>query len=129
MSIRLKYVLTRLPIVVALALLAALAGGSVWLVGAVAGAAGAAIALVPGGGRYGVRSGPRGVALERDERGRLIADRAARNGFVVVVVALGAASIVLHASGRSVVPGYLLDLILAAGVLTWMGSDLLQRRP
>lgn len=53
---------------------------------------------------------------------------AARNGFVVVILALGAARLSFHAAALPTAPTYLLDVILAAGGLTWLASDLLQRR-
>ncbi len=121
-----RYIATRLVVAVALALLAGLASGSSYVAGAVGGLAFVALLVARRSGRY-LETGSAAV-LDRDERGRTIADRAARNGFVVLVLATAALSMVSHALGRSTVSVALLEGSLALAALAWLASDLWQRR-
>ncbi len=126
MRLPLSFVAARLLAAALLGGLAALAGASWYVAGALAGVAAVALLVARRQGRY--LAGQRGAVLQRDERGRMIADRAARNGFVVLVLAVGAISIVAHALGRASIPLGLLEGALAAGALAWLASDAWQRR-
>jgi len=120
------YLLTRLAAAVALGVLAGLAAGSWYIGGLFGGGAFAVLLVARRSGRY--LGTPRGAVLTRDERGRSIADRAARNGFVVLLLAIAAVTVVGHVLGRSAAPLPLLDAALALGALTWLASDVWQRR-
>ena len=121
-----RYVATRLLVAAVITVLAGLVGGS-WYLAGVFGGLGFVVPMVA---RRGGRSftTANGSVLRRDERGREIADRAARNGFVVLVAATGALAMAFHAPGRAAVPVGLLEEALALGALAWLASDLWQRR-
>jgi len=122
----LAFVATRTLVAAALGALAVLVGASWYAAGVLAGVALVALLVARRSGRY--LSTDNGAVLRRDERGREIADRAARNGFVVLVLAVGAISAVSHALGRASVPVGAVEGALAAGALAWLASDLWQRR-
>jgi len=122
----LAFVATRTLVAAALGALAVLVGASWYAAGVLAGVALVALLVTRRSGRY--LSTDNGAVLRRDERGREIADRAARNGFVVLVLAVGAISAVSHALGRASVPVGAVEGALAAGALAWLASDLWQRR-
>ncbi|MEJ2287528.1 MAG: hypothetical protein P8Y02_02595 [Deinococcales bacterium] len=126
MTMSFRYLATRLVVATALALFAGLATGNAYVAGALGGVAFVALVVVRRSGRYLETSD--GAVLQRDERGRSIADRAARNGFVVLVLATAALSLASHALGRSTVSVTLVEAALALGALTWLASDLWQRR-
>ncbi len=121
-----RYVATRLFVAVVLAVLAGLVSGSAYLAGMFGGLIFVVLLVARRSGRY--LSTANGAILRRDERGREIADRAARNGFVVLVLATGGLAMVFHALGRTAVPVGLLEGALALGALAWLASDLWQRR-
>ena len=126
MRMPLAFVATRTLVAAALGALAVLVGASWYAAGVLAGVALVALLVARRSGRY--LSTDNGAVLRRDERGREIADRAARNGFVVLVLAVGAISAVSHALGRASVPVGAVEGALAAGALAWLASDLWQRR-
>lgn len=126
MSMSARYVVTRLLVAAVLAVLVGLVSGSSYLAGAVGGLGFVVLLVARRSGRYLTTAD--GAVLRRDERGREIADRAARNGFVVLVLATGALSMVFHALGRTAVPVGLLEGALALAALAWLASDLWQRR-
>ena len=126
MRMPLAFVATRTLVAAALGALAVLVGASWYAAGVLAGVALVALLVTRRSGRY--LSTDNGAVLRRDERGREIADRAARNGFVVLVLAVGAISAVSHALGRASVPVGAVEGALAAGALAWLASDLWQRR-
>ena len=126
MRMPLAFVATRTLVAAALGALAVLVGASWYAAGVLAGVALVALLVARRSGRY--LSTDNGSVLRRDERGREIADRAARNGFVVLVLAVGAISAVSHALGRASVPVGAVEGALAAGALAWLASDLWQRR-
>lgn len=126
MMLSARYLAPRLLAVAALVVLAGLAGGSWYVAGLLGGVVLVALLALRRSGRYLVTA--EGAVLQRDERGRAIADRAARNGFVVLVLATGALSIAFHVAGRTAVPLGLLEGAMALGALVWLASDLWQRR-
>ncbi len=121
-----RYVATRLLVAVVLAVLAGAVSGSAYVAGMFGGLIFVVLLVARRSGRY-LTTGD-GAVLRRDERGREIADRAARSGFVVLVLATGALALVYHALGRAAVPVGLLEGALALGALSWLASDLWQRR-
>jgi hypothetical protein len=126
MSMSFRYVATRLFVAAVMAVLVGLVGGSWYLAGVFGGLSFVVLMVARRGGRY--LTSADGSVLRRDERGREIADRAARNGFVVLMLATGTLSMVFHALGRAAVPVGLLEGALALAALAWLASDLWQRR-
>lgn len=126
MRASIPYLLTRWAAAAVLGLLAGLATGSWYLGGLFGGVALVALLVLRRSGRY--LGTPQGAVLARDERGRTIADRAARNGFVVLMLTLAAVAVAGHALGRSAVPLPWIDALLALAGVTWLASDLWQRR-
>jgi len=121
-----SFVATRLLAAIVVGGLAVLVGASWYAAGALAGLAAVALLVASRQGRH--LSTANGAVLRRDERGRMIADRAARNGFVVLLLAVAAITVAAHALGRTSVSVGLVDAALAAGALAWLASDLWQRR-
>ncbi len=126
MKASIPYLLTRWTAAAVLGLLAGLATGSWYLGGLFGGVAFVALLVLRRSGRY--LGTPQGAVLARDERGRTIADRAARNGFAVMMLTLAAVAVAWHALGRSAVPLPWIDALLALAGVTWLASDLWQRR-
>ncbi len=83
----------------------------------------------PRSGRYVVEKEDGVAPLRRDERSRAIRDKAARNAFIVTVLAVAGLLLaygrVLHAA----VPVTALSAVLALAVITYAVSDLCLRRP
>ncbi|HKI56968.1 MAG TPA: hypothetical protein VKB31_07420 [Trueperaceae bacterium] len=121
-----SFVATRLLAAIVVGGLAVLVGASWYAAGALAGLAAVGLLVASRQGRH--LSTANGAVLRRDERGRMIADRAARNGFVVLLLAVAAITVAAHALGRTSVSVGLVDAALAAGALAWLASDLWQRR-
>ena len=114
------------------ALVAALfyATGAAWWVSLLVGAVAIAWFLyAPRSGRYQVEPGRGATALQRDERAQWINDKAARNAFVTLGLALGGLNIYFGtAAGLSVVPIEWTRRLLAAGVAAYWISDIFLRR-
>ncbi|MEW5717036.1 MAG: hypothetical protein AB1817_00255 [Chloroflexota bacterium] len=72
----------------------------------------------PRSGRYAVHPELGITALRRDERTQAINDKAARNGFVVTMIAIAALAIYFGASASAVAPVRLLESTLILGALT-----------
>ena len=126
MRMPVSFVATRLLAAIVVGGLAVLVGASWYAAGALAGLAAVGLLVASRQGRH--LSTANGAVLRRDERGRMIADRAARNGFVVLLLAVAAITVAAHALGRTSVSVGLVDAALAAGALAWLASDLWQRR-
>lgn len=123
-----SYYLSRLAIAAAFGALFVLTGSPV-LLGVLVAALGFAWFLVaPRIGRYTVRPGSGAVALSLDERGRAIRDSAARNAFVVCMLALGAVILYFHAQALPSVPTDVLLWVLVLGALVYYVSDFWVRR-
>ena len=122
------YYVSRAVLSVALGALFVLAG-SAWWVGLIAGAlAFLLFLLAPHSGRYVVdpRLGP--AALQRDERTQSISAAAARNAYVVSMLALGGIIVYFGLVALGDVPIMVLDGLLILGVLVYYVSDFLLRR-
>jgi len=126
MRMPVSFVATRLLAAIVVGGLAVLVGASWYAAGALAGLAAVGLLVASRQGRH--LSTANGAVLRRDERGRMIADRAARNGFVVLLLGVAAITLAAHALGRTSVSVGLVDAALAAGALAWLASDLWQRR-
>lgn len=68
------------------------------------------------------------MALRRDERTQAINDKAARNGFVVTIGAIGGITLYFGSIVLTDVPVTVLSLVLALGILTYFVSDFWLRR-
>jgi len=103
--------------------------GSPWWVGVLMGA----LALVfflwaPRSGRYAVHAELGVTALRRDEHTQAINDKAARNAFGIMVLALAVILIYFSAVAPGDVPVALLVAPLILGVAVYFISELLLRR-
>jgi hypothetical protein len=85
----------------------------------------------PRSGRYVVRTEGGPTPLRRDERGQTIADKAARNGFIAIVIAMGGLTIAYGSFLEQPVPvaalGSVLGLGLALALAVYALSDARQR--
>ncbi len=81
-----------------------------------------------GSGRYVVREKGGATPLRRDERSQAVADKSARNGFVVTVLAVAALTMVYGRVLEDSVPVSALVGILGLAALTYALSDLFLRR-
>jgi len=97
--------------------------GSPWWGGLLAGGAAFAWFLIaPHIGRYSVHPEYGVTALRRDERSQGINDKAARNAFIVTMLALGG-FILFQGAAASV-----LKWLIVLGVVTYYASDIWLRR-
>jgi hypothetical protein len=104
-------------------------GGSAWWIGVIAGT----LALVwflaaPHLGRYAVHPELGALALRRDERGAAINNSAARNAFVVTMLAMAGIVVYVGAIALDGVPVAVLQWLLILGVLVYYLSDFWVRR-
>ncbi len=79
-------------------------------------------------GRYSVHPEYGVTALRRDERSQGINDKAARNAFVISMLALGAVVIYLGASAAPAVSAAVLKWLLVLGALVYYASDFWLRK-
>jgi hypothetical protein len=79
-------------------------------------------------GRYVVQSEDGIAPLRRDERSRAIRDKAARNAFIVTVLAVAGLSIAYGRVLDAAVPGTALSVVLALAVVAYAVSDFYLRR-
>ncbi|MGE5250269.1 MAG: hypothetical protein ACM3QS_08665 [Bacteroidota bacterium] len=106
-----------------------IATGSPWWAGAVVSlAAFGWFLLAPRIGRYSVHPEFGVTALRRDERSQAINDKAARNAFVVSMLALGGLLIYLEWLAVDGTPLSVLKWVLILGVLVYYASDFWLRR-
>jgi hypothetical protein len=82
----------------------------------------------PRSGRYAVHPELGVTALRRDERTQIINDKAARNGFVMVTLAIAAIAIYFGTVVETEVPVALLDYTLVLAAMTYFLSDFWLRR-
>ncbi len=82
----------------------------------------------PHSGRYSVHPEYGMSALRRDEFTQVINDKAARNAFVVSMLAIGAATVYAAIIGASSLSTQIFRLIMFAGAITYFASDLWLRR-
>lgn len=122
------YYVSRLLIAGVFAALFYLAGASWWLALLVGLMAAAWFLYAPRSGRYRVNPEGGMLALQRDERGEWINDRAARNAFVALGLALGALNIYFGTiAGDTTIPiDWTRWLLIGAVVVYWV-SDLILR--
>ncbi len=82
----------------------------------------------PHSGRYTVQPERGATAMQRDERALAISGQAARNGFVVTVMAIAAIALYFGAVTQTAVPILALHLTLALATFTYFLSDFWMRR-
>ncbi len=124
---KMSYIVSR--IVLSAACVGALAlGGLAWWIAAPMGVVVLAFFLLAGrAGRYVVRD-DKGIApFRRDERSRIIRDKAARNAFVLTVLCLAALTVAYNRLDAAV-PVAALGSLLALAAATYAVSELLLRR-
>jgi hypothetical protein len=103
--------------------------GTPWWMGALMGALAFGFFLwAPGSGRYVVHPELGITALRRDEQTQAINDKAARNAFVVIGLALAGLAIYFGTVVLASVPVILLKYTLLLGVAAYFISDLALRR-
>jgi nitrogen fixation-related uncharacterized protein len=103
--------------------------GSPWWMGVLMGALAFGFFLwAPRSGRYSVHPEMGATALRRDEHTQVVNDRAARNAFVIMGLALAGLSIYFGAINLAFIPVTLLNYTLILGVVVYFLSDLILRR-
>jgi hypothetical protein len=121
------YYVSRAILSVAFGLLFALSSGT-WWAGVIIGIVSFAFFFwAPRSGRYAVHPEYGMTALRRDERTQIINDRAARNAFIAVGLAIGA-SLLYFGNVTTAVPTSVLSLILILGLAVYYISDFVLRR-
>jgi hypothetical protein len=121
------YYVSRAILSAAFGLFFALSGGT-WWVGVLIGVVLFAFFLwAPRSGRYAVHPEYGMTALRRDERTQIINDRAARNAFIAIGLAVAASLLYFNAVGMAV-PTSILSLILILGIGIYYISDFILRR-
>ncbi len=122
------YYLSRALISIAFGALVAVSGSAWWLGLAVAVVAFGWFLLAPHIGRYSVHPEFGATALRRDERSQMINDKAARNAFVVSMLAVAAVAIYYEAMAVGSVPVGVIKWLLVLGAVAYYASDFLLRR-
>ena len=122
-----SYTITR--ILLALGLAGAIyAASNLWWMAILTGGAALAFFLwFPHSGRYTVRPEGGLAPMRRDERAQHINNRAGRNGFGILMLGL-AVLVLFFSSPEGTVPTGALNLLLMAGILSYLLSDLWMRR-
>jgi len=123
-----RYYISRTLISAALGGLFALTGASWWMAVLAAATAFAFFLWVPRSGRYAVHPRFGVTALRHDERTRALTDKAARNAFVVTILAIAAIAIYFGSAAQADVPIAFLSGVIALAALTYFTSDLWLRR-
>ena len=103
--------------------------GAPWWMAVLAGAMALAWFLwAPRSGRYVVRPEHGPSALRRDDRTQAIADKAARNAFVVTYLALGGVGLYYGLIAPGSVPIAVVNIVFVLGAAVYFGSDFWLRR-
>lgn len=84
--------------------------------------------LAPRSGRYTVHPELGITALQRDERTQAINDKAARNAFIVTMLAIAGVAMYFGSIVPANVPVIILHFMLALGMLSYFVSDFWLRR-
>lgn len=122
-----RYILTRTLIAVALGFL--VGWKTYWWSGILVGAAALAFFIwAPGSGRYRVQADGGAAPLRLDERTRELRNRAARDAFVVLLLATSILLLYYGLIVPSSIPVQMLMIAWGLGGLTYFVSDALQRQ-
>lgn len=105
-----------------------LTGSPWWMAILVAGVTFGFFLWAPRSGRYVAKSEAGVTAMQRDERTQAIADKAARNAFVVLALAVAGIALYFGMFSRTSVPVSALNLSLVLAGLVYLGTDFWQRR-
>ena len=122
------YYVSRTLISVGLGILLAATGTTWWVAALMAGIVFLLFLWAPHSRRYAVHPELGVTALRRDERTQGITDKAARNAFVVIMLAVLALVLYYGRHEPAKIPLSALDLLIALGALTYFGTDLWLRR-
>ena len=122
------YYISRAVISAALGVVLALTGLEWWMAALLGAMAFAFFIWAPHSGRYSVHPELGVTALRRDERTQGINDKAARNAFVVTMLAIAGIAIYFGAIAAVSVPIAMLRWTLVLGVLVYYVSDFVLRR-
>jgi len=122
------YYVSRAVISAALGVLLALTGLEWWMAALLGAIVFAFFVWAPHSGRYSVHPELGVTALRRDERTQGINDKAARNAFVVTMLAIAGTAIYFGAIAAVSVPIAMLKWTLVLGVLVYFVSDFVLRR-
>ena len=82
----------------------------------------------PQSGRYAVQPERGATAMQRDERTQMISGKAARNAFVVTILAIAAIALYFGTITQTAVPILALHFTLALATFTYFLSDFWMRR-
>ena len=123
-----SYYISRAVISIAFGALFAFTGAS-WWVGMLVGIlAFVWFLLAPHIGRYSVHPEYGVTALRRDELAQVINDKAARNAFVISMLALGGMVIYFETISLTSIPTIVIKWLLITGVLVYYVSDFWLRK-
>jgi predicted MFS family arabinose efflux permease len=126
-SVSSSYVVTRALIAAGLGFL--IGWKTVWWTGVLTGVAALAFFLwAPSSGRYRVQAGGGATPMRLDERTRALRNRAARDGFLVLMLGQAALVLTFVLIRPGDIPIELLMIMLGLGFLTYFVSDALQRQ-
>ena len=122
------YYISRAAISAALGVLLALTGLQWWMAALLGAIVFGLFVWAPRSGRYAVHPEFGVTALRRDEHTQAINDKAARNAFVVTMLAMAGIAIYLGSIAAASVPVAVLRYMLILGALTYFTSDFFLRR-
>lgn len=124
-----SYYVSRMIISIVLDGLFALLGAQWWMAVLAGLLALAVFFYAPLSGRYYIVQPDKGLTpLGRDEFSRSVTDKAGRNAFAFMMIALAGIIVYSQLSTRIVVPVNALSVVLALGVVVFFGSDYWMRR-
>ena len=123
------YYTSRAVFSAAFGILLALAGLEWWMAALMGTVVFGFFLWAPRSGRYAVYPELGVTALRRDERTQTINDKAARNAFIVTMLAIAAIAIYFGLFAPAVVPVRVLEYILILGALAYFVCDFFLRRP
>ena len=123
-----NYYVSRLAVTALVVAVLLLAGSPWWVVTVVGVLVLGFFLLAPRGGRYVVKAEHGVTALRRDERTQDVANKASRNGFIVLMLAAAAVAIYWGVVAETGVPAFVLYLLVALGWVVYFASDFWLRR-
>jgi hypothetical protein len=122
------YYLSRAIVSVIFGLMFHFSGSPWWTAVLIGGTALAWFLLAPHIGRYTVHPEFGVTALRRDEHSQQINDHAARNGFVVLGIAVAMLSMYFGTFLQTDIPARILNYALILGVITYFATDFRLRK-
>lgn len=122
------YYISRAVISAALGFLLVLAGFHWWMAMLVGAIVFGLFLWAPRSGRYAVHPEFGVTALRRDEHTQAINDKAARNAFIITMLAIAGIAIYFGSTAPASVPVAMVQYVLILGALIYFVSDLFLRR-